>query len=265
MTRTFSRQGYLSLLTLAKDVGYDIRPMREAWRVDGDLPLLLRHDVDFSLRLALDMAQLENEREIRSTYYILPHNDFYAPFSPEGRRSLSSLIALGHEVGLHWDSTVYSEDASAFRRAIQRDIDMLEDIIGQKVVSASQHNPIDSRFVDLTDLFEVEAYSPRIRERFTYISDSAMSWRAKTPWELLPERKDLQLLIHPIWWMAPGDSRQDKFGHLKQSGADHDNAKLDDMLAYIERCLADRERLDARVAAQWRAAQVQPASGNPPS
>jgi hypothetical protein len=253
MARTFSRDGYASILDLAREVGYEVRPMRDALTCGGSSQLLLRHDVDFSLRLALDMALFENERDVTSTYYVLPHNDFYAPFSSEGRSILARMTALGHEIGLHWDSTVYPEDAAGFRRSIERDVAMLEEVLGQKVRSASQHNPIDSRFVDLSDLFEIEAYSARVRERFAYVSDSAMSWRAHTPWDVLPRRANLQLLIHPIWWMTPQGTRGDKFAHLKRTNADDQNARLDDMLAYIERCLVDRERLDAHVTERWKA------------
>jgi len=251
MARSFSRDGYGSILSLAREVGYEIRPMRDALTCSGTSQLLLRHDVDFSLRIAFNMALFENERGVTATYYVLPHNDFYAPFSPEGRRILVQMIGLGHEVGLHWDPAVYPERPAEFRRAVERDVEMLEEVLGQKVRSASQHNPIDSRFVDLSDLFEIEAYSASVRERFAYVSDSAMSWRAHSPWDVLPQRQNLQLLTHPIWWMTPEGTRQEKFAHLKSMSAEDQGTKLDDMLAYIERCLSDRERLDARVRERW--------------
>jgi len=252
MNRDFSRSGYADVLATAHSCGYEIRPMRDAFKVDAGPTLLLRHDVDLSLRLALAMAQLEHERSITATYLILPHNDFYAPFSPEGRRALLQMIELGHEVGLHCDAVIYPQDPAACCRAIRRDIETLEDITGHAVVSASQHNPTVSRSVDLGGLVKVDAYAPWMREKFTYVSDSVMSWRSATPWDLLASRKNLQLLTHPVWWMAPGASRQEKFEYLKANEAQIQGAKLDDALAYMERCLADREQLDARVAQQWR-------------
>ena len=41
--------------------------------------LILRHDVDFSLDYALQMAQKEAQNKIRSTYFILLHSPFYNP------------------------------------------------------------------------------------------------------------------------------------------------------------------------------------------
>ena len=248
MNKTFSRSGYADVLTAAQNFGYEIRPMRDAFKADAAPTLLLRHDVDLSLHLALAMAQLENERGVTATYFILPHNDFYTPFAPEGRRVLSQMIELGHEVGLHCDAAVYPEEAAACRRAIQRDIETLQDVTGRKVVSASQHNPTVSRPVDFGELVEVDAYAPWLREKFIYVSDSVMSWRSVTPWDLLASRKNLQLLFHPIWWMAPGSSRQEKFEYLKENEAQIQRAKLDDALTYMEQCLADRKQLDVRAS-----------------
>lgn len=245
MNKTFSRSAYADVLATAQSCGYAIRPMRDAFKAAAAPTLLLRHDVDLSLRLALAMAQLEHERGIAATYFILPHSDFYAPFSPEGRRVLSQMIELDHEIGLHCDAAVYPEEPAACRRAVRRDIETLEDVTGHKVTSASQHNPTVSRPIDLGELVEIDAYGPRMRDKFTYISDSVMSWRSVTPWDLLPSRKNLQLLTHPIWWMAPGVSRQEKFEHLMENEPPNQRAKFAEALAYMESCLVDRERLDA--------------------
>jgi hypothetical protein len=252
MSRSFCREGYESILAMANSCGYQIRPMRDARCAEHGPLLLLRHDVDLSLRLALEMAELEYDRGIAATYFILPHNDFYDPFSPEGRRALIRIIELGHEVGLHCDAAIYPENPEASRRDILRDIEAIESIIRCNVVSASQHIPADRRTVDLSGLVEIDAYAPWIRKKFVYVSDSSMSWRSATPWDLLPSRKDLQLLTHPVWWIAPGTSRQEKFRFLKKQESDHHNAKLDGMLEFIDQYLADRERLDARLAQQWQ-------------
>lgn len=262
MNRSFSRLGYGDLLATARSCGYDIRPMRDAFRKDISLTLLLRHDVDLSLRLALEMAEFEYERGITATYYILPHNDFYSPFSADGRRALSRMAEMGHEVGLHCDGAVYPDGGEAFLRAVRRDIETLEDATGQKVVSASQHSPIDTRPIDFGDLVAIDPYAASIMEKFGYVSDSAMSWRAATPWDLLQSGKNLQLLIHPVWWMAPGHTRDEKFQYLKREAGERQAARLENTQAYIERCLVDRERLDA--LASIRRAEAHNSAAKPP-
>lgn len=245
MNTTFSRLGYADLLATARTCGYEIRPMRDALMKDIALTLLLRHDVDLSLRLALEMAEFEHERGVTATYYILPHNDFYSPFSADGRRALLRMAQMGHEVGLHCDGAIYPGERVAFLRAVRRDIETLQDIIGQKVVSASQHSPIDTQPIDFGDLVEIDPYDARLMEKFGYVSDSSMSWRSATAWEMMQSQRNLQLLIHPVWWMAPGTSRDEKFAYLKNDATKSQLAKLESTRAYIERCLVDRQRLDA--------------------
>jgi len=62
-------------------------------------PVALRHDVDHSLDLALEMAWLEAEQGCRATYFVLPDQ----PYAREDRflEKCLQIQALGHEVGLH--------------------------------------------------------------------------------------------------------------------------------------------------------------------
>jgi hypothetical protein len=223
---------------------------------------LLRHDVDLSLRLALEMAELECKHDVFSTFFILPHNDFYSPFAAEGRRHLVELCRLGHEIGLHWDSSLLPDEPDAFRRCIRRDLDALEEIIGCKIVSASQHNPIDSRHLDISDMIEIEAYSSRLRDRFAYVSDSAMAWRAATPWDFLVQKKDMQFLSHPVWWMTEGNTRADKLNRFAADEAAIGCARISALLAYMDQCLTDRERLDSELVERWSANKKPQASSS---
>ena len=62
----------------------------------------LRHDVDHDLGVALDMALLEQAREIRATYFIL-HTHPYCE-QPEFFDRLRAISDAGHEIGLHVDA-----------------------------------------------------------------------------------------------------------------------------------------------------------------
>ena len=157
------------------------------------------------------------------------------------------MAEMGHEIGLHCDGAIYPAERIAFCDCVRRDIAVLEDIIGQKVVSASQHSPIDTLPIDFGDMVQFDPYAAAIMEKFAYASDSSMSWRT-SPWDLLQSRVNLQLLVHPVWWMTGGTSRAEKFRHLKQDAAESQARKFDSTLAYIERCLVDRERLDTLAA-----------------
>jgi len=98
MTCGFDLAHYCELLDAADEGGY--RPAffdREPQ--PGDL--FLRHDVDMSLDAALAMAELEAERGVAATYFMMTRSDFYNLDSRAGDRALARLRELGHRVGLH--------------------------------------------------------------------------------------------------------------------------------------------------------------------
>lgn len=240
----FSASAYGTLLGDIADLGYRIHPMNQA---DVPLPsprMILRHDVDLSLDLAVAMAELEAGRGLTATYFILPHNDYYNPLAPAGRRQLRHLVGLGHEIGLHWDSSLYPAEPGQLTNHFQRDVALLADIVGQEIVSASQHIPIDSPHFDVTRLIRFEAYSGRIARDFTYVSDSAMAWRQQTPLDLARKGVDIQFLAHPIWWMMEGDALGTKLANLAAHNARQQARILDDLGTYMRDCLRNRSRLD---------------------
>src|SRR5882724_8249832 len=82
------------------------RPLRFADLASGfpTAPFfILRHDVDYSPAAALDLADQEARRGVRSTYFLLPNGLYYNMLSPEHGTFGRRLAAMGHEVGLHYD------------------------------------------------------------------------------------------------------------------------------------------------------------------
>lgn len=246
MSIDFSPEGYRDLLRSAVTAGYSPLPMREAVQASERPVVILRHDVDFSLQHALGMAAAEKECGLRSTYFLLLYNDYYNPLAPGGRRLVEQIAALGHEVGLHWDSSVYPQESGALRDHFARDLATLADIVGQPVVSASQHIPTDSPLLDVRALVPNEAYSESIRARFTYVSDSSMTWRGVTPLDLVARGEEIQFLAHPIWWFAAGRTREEKLRTIPRDCQERVSAQCEGFIEYMNRVLAERDRYDAR-------------------
>ena len=57
--------------------------------------VILRHDIDFSLEKALDIAKLENQLGVFSTFFILLSTDFYNINSIKSLEILKNIIRLG--------------------------------------------------------------------------------------------------------------------------------------------------------------------------
>lgn len=77
--------------------------------------VFLRHDVDFSLDLTLPIAELEHKLGVRSCYYVLLSGP-YNPCSAASVNAMKKLREMGHEIGLHYDLSLYPEDPALARR-----------------------------------------------------------------------------------------------------------------------------------------------------
>ena len=137
----------------------------------------------------------------------------YNPASGVNRRKLVEMAAMGFEIGLHFDPTVYGDaDREALHRHAGREAEILSAITGCKVKSLSLHNPaIDGRFPTFDGF--VNAYSEEIYCDQNYLSDSRMDFRGKNPFEFVRRAAahPVQVLLHPIHYSQNGDRYPDLF------------------------------------------------------
>jgi hypothetical protein len=150
--------------------------------------LFLRHDVDLSLAAALDLAAVEHDLGVTSTYFLMTESVFYNLDSVEGAHTLQRLRGLGHRVGLH----------AVWPRA------ELDDRFDPVI---AWHNPdpgyMSEPVEGAANVMEARFFSPE-----TYRSDSNQRWRHGCPHEALAAGAFpwLQLLTHPEIWVHPGDT-----------------------------------------------------------
>lgn len=249
----FTLAGYRAILERAQHLGYRTACFRSfvspEEAPDAAPVLLLRHDLDHSLRSALPLAELEAERGAEATYFVQVTCDFYNLLSAESRHLVRRLVTLGHEIGLHYDASRYTGERAEAR--LRLDLALLEDLAGQAIVSASQHIPIDSERIDVSAFVEHEAYEARFMDgTMTYISDSLMAWRQARPHELLAARRSFQLLTHPETWTGTFASMEEA---LAQALAEECAALQTGFSAVEARyrwLLKNRARLDAAFEAQ---------------
>jgi hypothetical protein len=240
MNIEFNSSSYSALLEKAASHGFSVEPMREAVKSDKNPIMLLRHDIDFCLEYAVQMAELENELGISSTYFAIPENEFYDPFSEDGKRQVKRLQELGHEIGLHYDTSKYNSEE--YEKDFTKDMQKLSDLIGEEVSSAAQHNPTNSLHLNIEQLVPNEAYSEKIRSQFAYVSDSSMQWREKTPLDLIEEGKSFQFLSHPIWWFAAGQTQAEKIQSIPNAAPEKCTKAIDNLNIALEK----RTELDTK-------------------
>lgn len=206
-----SRQLYADFLAKAQSRGFAFVQFRNF--LGGQSPaqrpyIVLRHDIDFAPRHSVEMAELEHEAGVASTFFVLVDGQFYNPLRPEVIRQIRRIQSLGHEIGLHFavSSAVEPDDVG---REVAFRLEVLSAIAGVTVRSFSQHDPVNAGFATVElprDHYPCVDASQVIRDNdLLYVSDSAMMWRRYTFESALEEDRNLCLLAHPHSWLHPQD------------------------------------------------------------
>lgn len=201
VTAEFTLAGYRDLLEAFLERAYGVRSFADA---EPSAPhLILRHDLDMSLEAALPIAEIEAELGVSSCYFVLLRTEMYNPFSAAGIGALEHLHALGHEIGLHLDASLYGTGREALERAAAKECAAFEEILATDVRTISFHRP-PPELLDFVGTLagRRHAYEPRFFSEIGYCSDSRGDWHHGHPLEhaAVAEGRALQLLTHPIWW-----------------------------------------------------------------
>lgn len=153
------------------------------------------------------MAEYEAARRWYSTYFFLLRNPLYNLLQPENLDAVKRIAALGHGIGLHFDASLYQ---AANEAAIAPECDVLESMVGAPVRILSLHRPAKELHNHTGRVAgRLHAHIPQIG----YCSDSRGGWYRGAPLEheAIAKGVALQLVTHPIWWVAQeNESATDK-------------------------------------------------------
>jgi hypothetical protein len=101
---------YEHFLKSATNWGFQILPLNEFIKSNTEKIIGMRHDIDQSLNHSLNIAKIENQANVRATYFVLhTAKYFYTDISRKkiNKKLISTLKYLqndlGHEIGLHLD------------------------------------------------------------------------------------------------------------------------------------------------------------------
>lgn len=186
--------------------------------------VLMRHDVEFSVDRAYDLAVLEDHENFHSSYFFQLTNNTYNLLSLKNRVLVKKILALGHTVGLHFHLNGLS-DLKTIKAQIKKEVDVMSDFLGFKVDCFSIHRPpVDilrsnitipglintygDQFFSFTE--NMEGNPPEIK----YISDARHQWNygLKPDKETILSHDKIQILTHPYSWTEKG---YDNFNNFK--------------------------------------------------
>jgi hypothetical protein len=171
---------------------------------DADLDagdVVLRHDVDWSPRRALQTARMEADRGIDATYFFLVSTPFYNVVHKPNREILHRLEALGHDVGLHFSTHQYwteEPDEADLLDRVAAERQILSQTDATPVDAVSFHRPPEWVFRRSFPTFP-STYAERFFTDIAYRGDSNQRWREDHPLaDGVPEK--MQVLTHPGLW-----------------------------------------------------------------
>ncbi|MCZ8295329.1 MAG: hypothetical protein O9254_00190 [Rhodobacteraceae bacterium] len=198
---------YEAFLRIFREKGYAIDPL-----VAGDLTqngvLYMRHDIDFDVELALEMARIEARLGARATYFLMLTSDNYNLFSGRNAACVQQIKALGHKVSIHFDP-VRHED---FETGLSQEITAFEAFFKTEVDLISLHRPNDFFLSHDQNIGGVaHTYQSKYLKDIKYVADSRGSFRFGPPEETdaFARGASIHLLIHPVWWVMPSPSPQE--------------------------------------------------------
>jgi hypothetical protein len=215
----FTYISYIHLLNIISENGYVFAGYHNC--MDFANPCILRHDIDLDVGKALQIAKIEAEKQIRSTYFVLLNTNFYNVFSTAVNRIVKEIAGLGHEIGLHFDEVAISlhqkKDMSQY---IQKELNILEQVLERPISVVSMHRPSKATLeADITIPDVINSYGQIFFKEFKYISDSRHAWREDAERIISSKQYNrLHILTHPFWYTEQKMSCRDKLFSFVTAG-----------------------------------------------
>lgn len=245
MNIQFNKNGYLKLLMFIIKNNYNFIKMID-YKKPNKKRIILRHDVDFSIDYAIEMAEIEEKIGVISNYFFMVTSHFYNVFSEPNRKKLRQISEMGHQIGLHFDTNFLPANMKNIDIFFNSQLLLLSDIIEQQILISSQHIPTDSKYINFENYVSVDSYSQKINKTYDYVSDSSMTWRSITPADLVENDRDFQFLAHPIWWIAKGKTQDEKISGLLKSINRNYKGEAELYLSYMKKVLMNRKEYDLK-------------------
>lgn len=205
---------YLKIMELFQRNGYEFTKYNNSTTTSSKYPILiLRHDVDFDMQIALRMATLEHINGIHSTYFIHLRSSLYNPISEINLDLMQKIHSLGHDIAVH---VTYRDDLEKLSIDVVNQIQFLSfyfNELNTKIVSF--HKP-GKKAKNISSFLLPNNISHTYEKKFfkdiQYYSDSGGRWQYGNPVNSIDfsNKKSMQILTHPIWWLERGNSPLEK-------------------------------------------------------
>ena len=217
--RNFSHKEYIHIIDWVKN-NYNIMKFSDV-TPSTDSFCVIRHDVEYSIYRAYQLAKVEQNEGVKSTYLFQIKNNCYNALSTKNIPTIQKIHKMGHSIGLHVHCGLL-DNYSSMEDMIKKDIKILSDSTGIDIKVFSFHRPtIDmllsnlkiENLINAYDDLYFHAYKNRVKNlRVKYVADSNHMWKYGYPTTVRHDK--LQLNFHPFSWTELGYENTQNFKKL---------------------------------------------------
>ena len=210
----WNKQSYKQILQLAIKQGYEsVDFLNVNFAGEGKRQVILRHDIDTSPAVALEMAEIDASYSIKSTFSVLLSSPLYNLFTPANIKVINEIHGLGHNIALH-HRVIPERSAEQIRQGIDKEMQIMSGFFPYIQPVFIWHNLPSNTFLSQIEIPNmVNAYSPKFTKKMHHISDSVIRHTPEEFLSTIGNYKLLHMLLHPLIWMAEKDNMVAMISH----------------------------------------------------
>lgn len=217
----FSFEDYREIIRIIQSTG---RACTYKEALNQDCFILMRHDVEYSVERAYQLAKVEQSMDFTSTFFFQWTNNSYNILSRRNMDMIKDMHERGQHIGLHFALNGLT-DMHQIRSRIRMEMDILSEMFGFEITEFSIHRPskdvlrenikldgIINAYQD--DFFTfAENVNENTKLKVKYLSDANHIWRYGYPdHDNITGYDKVQILTHPFAWCKQG---YDNFNNYK--------------------------------------------------
>ncbi|MBO4988569.1 MAG: hypothetical protein J6C63_06980 [Lachnospiraceae bacterium] len=219
----FSYEDYKKIIRIIKSTE---RYMDYHKALTSDKFILMRHDVEYSVERAYELAKVESSMDFTSTFFFQWTNNSYNILSRKNKDLIKDMHERGHTIGLHFALNGMT-DMEQIRKQIAKEMDILNSMFEFKIDTFSIHRPSKDvlreniKLPGIINAYQDEffTFAENVTENtpvsVKYLSDANHIWRYGYPDEKnILENDKVQILTHPFAWCKQGYDNFDNYKSL---------------------------------------------------
>lgn len=219
----FSYEDYRNIIQIVKETGLQAG-YKDA--LQRDRFIIMRHDVEYSVERAYELARVETSMDFASTYFFQWTNNSYNILSKKNMDMVKAIHERGHTIGLHFALNGMT-DMEQIRRQIVKEMQILSEMFGFTIDVFSIHRPSKDvlreniKLPGILNAYQDEffTFAETVTEdtqiAVKYMSDANHIWRYGYPDKKnIVSHNKVQILTHPFAWTKTGYNNFDNYKSL---------------------------------------------------